>query len=111
MKMTIIFNVAGAPPASNPTKLRAGLKYKGSHPQANIGGYRMPTEGRIGGAKGVGMGAAGAPTAGVKRGREEPAASKGAGKEMSAAEKEALEKREAARARVQQRTMQQFGLT
>jgi hypothetical protein len=66
----------------------------------------MPTVGKIGGAKGVGTGI----TAGVKRAREEPATSKGPMKAVSEAEKVAQEKREAARARVQQRTMQQFGL-
>jgi len=69
----------------------------------------MPSVGKIGGAKGVGSGVIGGTTAGVKRAREDPAG-KGPVKEISAAEKEAQEKREAARARVQQRTMQQFGL-
>ena len=72
----------------------------------------MPVAGKIGGAKGVGAASQQvASTAGVKRPREEASKSTNAGKAVSKAEKEALAKREAARARVQQRTMQGFGLT
>ena len=72
----------------------------------------MPVTGTIGGAKGVGSEThQQTSTAGVKRPREEPGKKGSAGKAVSKAEQEALAKREAARARVQQRTMQGFGLT
>ena len=72
----------------------------------------MPVTGSIGGAKGVGAAnRQAASTAGVKRPREEGSKSTVSGKALSKAEQEALAKREAARARVQQRTMQGFGLS
>ena len=82
-----------------------------NHPMSNIGGYQMPTIGRIGGAKGLGAAqATSAPSAG-KRQREGTTSGKAGGKALSKEEHEALARREAARARVQQRTMQAFGLS
>ncbi len=71
----------------------------------------MPVTGQIGGAMGVGARERAASSAGLKRQREEASKSTVSGKALSKAEQEALAKREAARARVQQRTMQGFGLT
>ena len=71
----------------------------------------MPVTGTIGGAKGVGAAnQQAASTSGVKRPREEGSKSTVIGKAVSKPEQEAIAKREAARARVQQRTMQGFGL-
>ena len=80
-----------------------------NHPMSKVGGYQMPTIGRIGGAKGLGVAhATSAPSAG-KRQRE--GTTSAGGKAVSKEEQEALARREAARARVQQRTMQAFGLS
>lgn len=84
-----------------------------NHPLGNIGGYQMPTVGAIGGAKGVGASSNRTVAAvGAKRPRDAaaPHADKTTGGKGSKEEKEALARREAARARVQQRTMQAFGL-
>lgn len=72
----------------------------------------MPVTGTIGGAKGVGPSekAVSSPSAGVKRPREEACKASSNKSAVSKAEQDALAKREAARARVQQRTMQGFGL-
>ena len=71
----------------------------------------MPVTGTIGGAKGVGSeGRQQSSITGAKRSREENAKGQSA-KALSKAEQEAIAKREAARARVQQRTMQTFGLS
>ncbi|CAL8468419.1 g7959 [Coccomyxa elongata] len=83
---------------------------KAAHPLAGIGGYQMPKTGRIGGSKGVGVAAAGTQAAGAKRKREEDAAKAAKQKGLSEEERKALAAREAARARVQQRTMSNFGL-
>ncbi len=83
---------------------------KATHPLAGIGGYQMPETGRIGGSKGVGVAAAGTQAAGAKRKREEDAAKAAKQKGLSEEERKALAAREAARARVQQRTMSNFGL-
>lgn len=70
----------------------------------------MPVTGTIGGAKGVGSESQQQGSiSGIKRLREEPDKGK-SGSNLSKAEQEAIAKREAARARVQQRTMQAFGL-
>ncbi len=126
-----------------------------SHPQAAIGGYQLPSAGKVGGAKGVGHSATGADAAAgaaaaAKRKREEgDAKAKGqVGGRCAAAllarcrrlgqrccrrllpperpprrrrrrpaqaltkeEAEFLARREAARQRVQQRTMSTFGLS
>lgn len=69
----------------------------------------MPVTGSIGGAKGVGSSAQPLNAAvGIKRSREEFSKTTNA---LSSSEQEAIAKREAARARVQQRTMSNFGLT
>lgn len=94
-----------------------------AHPQALIGGHQLHhVSGRIGGAKGVGVGsggAAGAGDDGGKRKRDDAAAGKGRGaggsggssKPVDPAEAAALARREAARQRVAQRTQQTFGLS
>lgn len=81
-----------------------------AHPLGGVGGYQMPRTGRIGGAKGIGYASSGArdskqstsDTAG-KRKRDDS-------KPISTAEAEAMARREAARQRVQARTMANFGL-
>eukprot|EP00890_Picochlorum_soloecismus_P003232 jgi/Picsp_1/390/NSC_00388-R1_ww domain-binding protein len=91
-------------------KYPKGMKVKHSHPLAGIGGYQMPTTGSFGGATGI--------VADSKQETKTLGKRKGAGKtersekdaKMSKQEKEALERREAARKRVQERTMQAFGL-
>lgn len=66
--------------------------------------YQMPTVGAIGGAKDLGD--IGAP----KRKRVDDGKGGGGGKALSKEEEEALARREAARQRVQQRTLQTFGM-
>lgn len=93
------------------SKYPKGMKVTHSHPLAGIGGYQMPMTGSFGGA-----------TEKVASSKQEETKNlgkrKGAGKseelgkgsKISKKEKEALERREAARKRVQERTMQAFGL-
>lgn len=94
------------------------------HPLAGIGGYQMPKEGRIGGAKGIGhvdsydtgpskrkgdtggSGQGGGTVRPRKRTAEDQKAASGGNKE----EAEFIARREAARQRVQARTMAAFGL-
>ena len=94
-----------------------------AHPQALIGGHQLHhVSGRIGGAKGVGVGVGGGAAAGgaaaaaddgAKRKRDAAAGGKagGGGKPVDPAEAAALARREAARQRVAQRTQQAFGLS
>jgi hypothetical protein len=73
----------------------------------------MPESGKIGGLKGVGELIGGGMGSAVKRKRDDASAggAQKAGKgELSEEERAAQAAREAARARVQQRTMQNFGL-
>jgi WW domain-binding protein 4 len=95
------------------------------HPMAGVGGYQMPRAGRIGGAKGVGYAnnldgaqqlsavnntkarASSGDT--VKRKRDQDQGKK-MEKPVSKEEAEFLARREAARQRVQARTMATFGL-
>lgn len=81
------------------------------HPLANLGGYSMPEVGKIGGMKGVGTLTSSSTQPAVKRKREDRSdAAKAPKAELSEEERRALAAREAARTRVQQRTMQNFGL-
>lgn len=73
------------------------------HPLAGLGGHSIPQSGAVGAARGVG--AAGAHAA--KRKRDEP---ERLSKPKSKEEANALARREAARARVEQRTLKNFGL-
>ena len=87
----------------------AGARIAGppAHPLAELGGYRMP-EGKIGGARGVGL-LSSTSQQGAKRKREDaPAVSKMGG--ATEEERKAQAAREAARARVQQRSAKNFGL-
>jgi WW domain-binding protein 4 len=92
------------------SKFPKGMKVTHSHPLAGIGGYQMPTTGSFGGTTGR--------VADSKQETKTLGKRKGAGKsemseknsKMSKQEKDALERREAARKRVQERTMQAFGL-
>ena len=110
-----------------PQTILPGQKAVAAHPLAGIGGYQMPEIGRIGGAKGFGAGAgasgSGDGVAGVggKRSREEKKISGDGGRDsgkggavpakpLSKEEAEFLARREAARQRVQKRSMQTFGL-
>ena len=103
---------AGRSTSSRPQQtVLPGMKAVAVHPLAGIGGYQMPDVGRIGGSKGVGVvhrAGAGARSeaagAGGKRKRD------GGGKPLSKEEIEFIAKREAARQRVQKRSMQTFGL-
>ncbi|GIM07321.1 hypothetical protein Vretimale_11475 [Volvox reticuliferus] len=84
------------------------------HPLADVGGYKAPTTGRIGGHMGAGTEIEGGDGGAAKRKREEHQA-KGGGTSstkagaVSAEEAEALARREAARQRVAQRTAAGFG--
>ena len=110
-----------------------GSKIVHAHPLAGVGGYQMPEVGRIGGAKGIGVIAGGhgvestnasGSTSGAKRKRDGSGGGGGGGggaknnsksggqdnNPLSKEEAEFLAKREAARQRVQARTMKGFGL-
>ena len=77
------------------------------HPLAELGGYKMPTAGRIGGAKGIGSSAGGV----VKRKGQPGGVTAGkSSKPVSKEEADAIAAREAAKKRVQQRTLSTFGL-
>ena len=101
---------AGAPPvAKKYASIRPGAKATKAHPLANLGGYQMPMVGKIGGNSGV-VSQKGS-LSNSKRPREDQGAATGGSKKpVSKEEEEALARREAARARVQQRTMAAFGL-
>ena len=92
---------AGAPPAA---KRKAPSI---QHPLAEIGGYKMPTTGRIGGAKGIGSGSGGVTK---RKGQPESAKASKGSKAVSQEEAAAIAAREAAKKRVQQRTLSTFGL-
>ena len=100
-----------APSSSGRTAgVSQGVKRKSAaahHPLAEIGGYKMPTAGRIGGAKGIG-GSAG----GVNKRKGQPSTVTPAkpSKSLSKEEANAIAAREAAKKRVQQRTLSTFGL-
>lgn len=84
-----------------------------SHPLGSLGGYSMPSIGTIGGARGVGGAAstaAAANTAGAVKRKREELMRKLPPQKMTQEEVEANAKREAAKQRVQKRTMQNFGL-
>jgi len=89
---------------------------KSAHPLSGIGGYRMPAQGTIGGARGVGVVVGGVSKVSSGSAATTKAKSTGAagkttsGKPMSQEEKEAIAKREAARARVAARNAAQFGM-
>jgi len=79
---------------------------KSAHPLAGIGGYRIPTKGTIGGARGVGIiGGVSKPAAAKQSAGKAPG-----GAMMSQEEKEAIAKREAARARLAARNAAAFGM-
>lgn len=98
-----------------PQTVLPGMKIVHAHPQAGVGGYQMPEVGKIGGAKGIGTmlhpssssgsGGAGSGKEDAKRKRDDKPA-----KPVSKEEAEFLARREAARQRVQARSMQSFGL-
>lgn len=77
------------------------------HPLAEIGGYRMPTTGRIGGAKGIGNSAAGVTK---RKGQPSTVTASKSSKPVSKEEADAIAARQAAKKRVQQRTLTTFGL-
>ena len=88
---------------------------KSAHPLSGIGGYRMPAQGTIGGARGVGVvvgvSKVSSGSAATTKAKSTGAAGKTtSGKPMSQEEKEAIAKREAARARVAARNAAQFGM-
>jgi len=84
-----------------------------AHPLAGIGGFSVPLAGQAGAARGVGEVGVGA-----KRAKPAPAAAAGGsggagkagGKPLSDEEKAAIERREAARKRVAQRSAAYFGM-
>ena len=86
-----------------------GVKRKpaAAHPLAEIGGYKMPTTGRIGGAKGIGTSAAGVTK---RKGQPSTVTASKSSKPVSKEEADAVAAREAAKRRVQQRTLSTFGL-
>lgn len=84
------------------------------HPSAGIGGHRIPSAGEVGGKKRVGY-LEGEAVQGSKRARQASsltpsAPGKGEGG-LSKEEEEARQKREAAKQRVQQRTLAGFGFS
>lgn len=84
-----------------------------SHPLGGLGGYSMPSTGTIGGARGVGgaaSAAAAATTAGAVKRKREELMEKLPPKKMTQEEEDANAKRDAAKERVQKRTMKSFGL-
>ena len=88
---------------------------KSAHPLSGIGGYRMPAQGTVGGARGVGVvggvSKVSSGSAATTKAKSTGAAGKTtSGKPMSQEEKEAIAKREAARARVAARNAAQFGM-
>ena len=90
---------AGAPQAARRKPAAA------QHPLAELGGYKMPTAGRIGGAKGIG-----ASVGGVVKRKGQPVTAGKPSKPVSKEEADAIAAREAAKKRVQQRTLSTFGL-
>ncbi|KAG1672918.1 hypothetical protein FOA52_012363 [Chlamydomonas sp. UWO 241] len=107
---------ATAPGPSRPTMQRVVMLP--AHPQAMIGGHAGPEIGRVGAAKGLtdvsgtgggGGGSSTGATAGQKAAAEAAKRKRDEGKPMSAADAEANARREAARARVANRTAQGFG--
>lgn len=83
----------------------SGMKVTHAHPLAGIGGYQMPTQGTIGGARGLDVLTKGnTSTASGKSKRSEN------GAKMSTDEEAFLARREAARKRVEKRTMDAFGM-
>eukprot|EP00887_Chlorella_sp_A99_P000816 scaffold5.g816.t1 len=103
----------GGGPAARAGAVTAGMRVAPKHPMAGIGGHQLhQLEGSIGGAKGVGLQDGGGAAAAAKRKRDDVAGSgvsKGS-KPISKEEQEAQARREAARARVAQRTAATFGL-
>ena len=74
---------------------------------ADLGGYKMPSVGNIGGAKGIGVASGGV----KKRTKQSETGATGkASKPVSKEEADAIAAREAAKKRVQQRTLSTFGL-
>ncbi len=96
--------MSGAEPAAAPRPAAKRMPASAAHPLAGLGGYSIPQSGVIGAARGVG--AVGANPA--KRKRDEPGKPS---KVVSKEEADALARREAAKARVEQRTLKNFGLT
>ena len=96
---------AAAPQASGRVLKRKAPTIQ--HPLAEVGGYKMPTVGRIGGAKGIGSSSAGI----VKRkGQSQSVKASKATQPISKEEADAIAAREAAKQRVQKRTLSTFGL-
>jgi len=98
------------PPLRGPQQLeqhktvKAGAAVSKAHPLAGVGGYQMPAAGKIGGAKGAGQMTG---SSGVDKRKHEDST---LGKPVSREEAEAWARREAARKRVEARTMAAFGL-
>lgn len=94
------------------SKYPAGMKVRKAHPLAGIGGYQMPSEGSFSaGYQKADETETLKKTSGQKiLGEKRKSNARGGKDEMSIKEKEFLAKREAARQRVQKRTMDQFGL-
>lgn len=86
-----------------------GVKRKpaAARPLTEIGGYKMPTTGRIGGAKGIGASAAGVTK---RKGQPSTVTASKSTKPVLKEEADAIAAREAAKRRVQQRTLSTFGL-
>jgi len=102
------------------SKYPMGMKVQKIHPLADIGGYQMPLEGSFG-AGHVPRSEAAHEKKKPKSGKIKASSSSGTKRKsngsqeketaLSAKEKEFLARREAARQRVQKRTMDQFGLS
>ena len=105
--LTLNAGAAKAGPRKGVPATGARLAGAPAHPLAELGGYRMP-EGKIGGARGVGVLTSTSQQAAKRKREDAPAASKAGG--ATEEESKAQAAREAARARVQQRTAKNFGL-
>lgn len=105
-----------------PRSVSIGSAIQGSaHPMSAVGGYQMPTTGRIGGAKGVGPNVSGTSSAARgtkqldkesrKRKKREEKEKLEQFKALPKQEQEAIAGREMARKRVEERTAATFGLS
>ena len=108
----VVCSFVGTPSLSKSRLLRLNdtAFQKVKHPLSQLGGYQMPSVGAIGGLKDAARNLQNSKT-GVKRsGSQSAEVSANKSQKLSAEEEVAIAKREAARARVQSRTMQAFGL-
>lgn len=102
----------GVQPKTKLSKYPPGLRVQHSHPLSGIGGYQMPTSGTIASLRTSGGVEKKSKENGSKAREKMKGPTKGDAKssKVSKEEQEALARREAARKRVEKRTMAAFGL-